>query len=197
PRARSAGTRRPQRAGRSLRFFLPSTCRSSTGGPGGWPHHTEPAERTRALSELVRRDAGMPDQQSLLRQRNDYVEQQRERGEHQDPREHAVDVEGALRLQDEVPHASRGSEVLADHRAYERHADRGVQAGEDPTRRRGKIDVAQELPPRGAQHADAREHDRAHLAHSLEDVEEDDEEDQRDPQRYFGGDAQPEPDRED
>ena len=61
-------------------------------------------------------------------------------------RQHGVDVERALGLQDEVAHALRRAEVLADHRADERHAHRGVQAREHPAGRARQIDVAQQLP---------------------------------------------------
>ena len=56
------------------------------------------------------------------------VEHQREHRQHHDAGHHGVDVERALGLQDQVADAARRAQVLADHRADEGQADRGVQA---------------------------------------------------------------------
>src|SRR5437870_12449817 len=129
--------------------------------------------------------ARMPREEMALGARDGKIEQQREGGEDQDAREYAVDVERPLRLQDEIPDAGGRAEVLAHDRAHERHSDADVQTGEDPTGRGGQVDVAEQLPARGAQHAHAGKHHRANYAFAQEDVEEVDEADQRAPVRYF------------
>ena len=72
-----------------------------------------------------------------------------------------------------------------------------MQAREHPARRRREIDEAKELPARRAKHAGVREHDGAHLLHTLVDVEEDDEEHERDAEHDLRSDSQAEPHGED
>src|SRR3546814_18845391 len=51
-----------------------------------------------------------------------------------------MDIEGPLGLQDQIADTGLGPHVFTDHRADEGHADRDVQAGEHPARRRRQID---------------------------------------------------------
>src|SRR5207244_13214741 len=94
------------------------------------------ARAARRASDLLRfATARLPHEQAPLGERDRPVEQQREDREHEDARKDGVDVERALRLQNEVADAARGAEVLADYRADEGEAHRIVQAGEAPAHR--------------------------------------------------------------
>ena len=139
----------------------------------------------------------LPAHQALLDPADRAVEDERERGQDEDPGHHRVDVERALGLQDQVADAARRAEVLADDGADEGEADARVQRAEDPAGRARQVDVAQQLALRRAEHARVGEHHRADLLDALVDVEEDDEEDQRHAERDLAGDAEAEPDRED
>src|SRR6266545_1083766 len=102
------------------------------------------------LQRLGLRGARTPDEKPVLDLRYDKVENEREHGQYEDAREHGVDVENTLGLVDEVAHAPRRAQILADHRAYKGEADRSMQTGEHPTRRRRQIDEAQKLLARRA-----------------------------------------------
>ena len=207
PASRVPARRRPARPGRPApRCAAPGRdtswmlgladgcCLPSTRNP--WPSPSlrpEPIDQSFSVSPLlgchfISRRSSRP---------TSAVEHQRERGQHQDAGHHGVDVERALGLQDQVAHAARGAEVLADHRADEGQAHAGVQRAEHPARGAGQVDVAQQLPRAGAEHACVGQHHRAHLLHALVDVEEDDEEHQRHAERHLARDAQAEPHRED
>src|SRR5260221_336365 len=64
--------------------------------------------------------ARLPYEKAALGERDRPIQQQRKCRKDQNAGKNGVDVEGAFRLQDEVAHAARRAQVLADHRADER-----------------------------------------------------------------------------
>ena len=52
--------------------------------------------------------ARLPDHQALFREAHQRIERQGERGQDEDAGEHGIDVEAALRLEDQVTHALGG-----------------------------------------------------------------------------------------
>src|SRR6185503_17406406 len=106
--------------------------------PGSTPTGWRPAtarNRANALDLFGLAAPRLPDEEPPFREGDDPVEQERERGQHDDAGEYGVDVERALGLQDEVADAARGAEVLAHDRPDERQADGVVQAREHPAHR--------------------------------------------------------------
>src|SRR5260221_493726 len=141
--------------------------------------------------------ARLPYEKAALGERDRPIQQQRKCRKDQNAGKNGVDVEGAFRLQDEVAHAARRAQVLADHRADERESNRIVQARKHPAHRAWHVDVAQQLPVARAEDARIRHHGVAHFPHALVHVEEDNEEHQRDAERDLGPDIQSEPDGKD
>src|SRR6266581_4350759 len=85
--------------------------------------------------------SGLPDHEALFRQPHRPIEKQRERAEQQDPCDHGIHIEEALRLMDEVADAFCRAQIFADHCSDERKPHRVVQAREHPAHRARHINM--------------------------------------------------------
>src|SRR4030095_232006 len=176
----------------------PTSCQ--TAPPSDWEANYSAApdfasNELALLQRLSLSGPGPPDEQTFLDLGDDYVQDQRKAGEHENSGKHRIDVEHALGLQDEITHTLGRAEVLADDRAHERHADRRVQTGEHPRRRRGQVNAPQQLAFRCPQHPRVSENRRDYFFYALENVEEHDEEDKGHAEGDLRSDAEPEPHR--
>ena len=102
-------------------------------------------------------------------------------------------VEVALSLSDHVSQTRGGAEIFSDHRPDDCETHRGAQRGEDPRRCRREIDVAEQLPLAGAEHARVGKHRRVHFPDALHGIEEGDEEDERHRKRHLRPEPEAEP----
>ena len=90
-------------------------------------------------------DGGRQDSRRAFEQREQEFRDERDDRDHQHSGEHAVRIEAVLRGPDDQADAVLRAEHLADQRADDREAERGVQAGDDPGERGGHGDVPDDL----------------------------------------------------
>src|SRR5216684_2808534 len=87
---------------------------------------------------------GSPLDEPVFERADDSLRNEREDGQQEHAREHAVDVEGMARAVDELAEARRRPEQFPDHRADDGQTEADVEAGENPGEGRGDDDLGRE-----------------------------------------------------